>query len=576
MNRALPRSKTNVFIINNSISKGNRLNSGLVFLNVASAGKRSVNLFNSISKKVMVGYIGIVMVVVITAFFLYRESTLIYAQKETFVQETLPTLRSVEAASANLSGIQVASFGLYGFTLEPADFQRRVGEHEQALSNNLTAISRAGLAKRAELVSQKDQILNAVDQLRSIMGAEDTDWDAAREALSNIQTTMSVLQERLTEVKATASRNAEQASDNISAEITLMRTLITTSVVLILLFTFGSFVMAQKRIAGPVKTLSRQLDVIAKENDLSQDVDIDSNDEVAGAADSVNQLLVAFRLGNREIQTSAAVLVDSVSQLNHSAEVSEDQVHKFTTHIRELLDKISTLETSIDDSAGRSGMASEMALNGAAQVKLGAVNVSNTSGSIEALAQDIERSAEMLLSLKNAGDQVSSVVKTIAEIAEQTNLLALNAAIEAARAGESGRGFAVVADEVRTLASRTHDSTHEINTILDSIVASITSTVTSMDSNKAKATEAVDLAQTTVTSLDEIQDTVIRLSEDNKDLAMLGQDIKANASAMRTSINQIQGASEQVTQSSQETRSASNALTDISDSLSEVARQFKV
>jgi methyl-accepting chemotaxis protein len=249
---------------------------------------------------------------------------------------------------------------------------------------------------------------------------------------------------------------------------------------------------------------------------------------------------------------------------------------RFTLYVNELLDKISKLEGAIELSANRSGSASEIALRGADQVKKGSGSVASTSSSVEALAKDVEKFAEMLLSLKNAGDQVSSVVKTIAEIAEQTNLLALNAAIEAARAGESGRGFAVVADEVRTLASRTHDSTHEINTILDSIVASITATVTSMDSNKLKATEAVELALSTVASLNEIQTTVIELSQENKELAELGQNIKSHASAMRSSVDEIQEGSEQIAQSSQETRSTSNVLTDMSDSLSDITGQFKI
>lgn len=217
-----------------------------------------------------------------------------------------------------------------------------------------------------------------------------------------------------------------------------------------------------------------------------------------------------------------------------------------------------------------------MARTGADQVKQGAENVSRTSQSIATLAKDVEKSAEMLLNLKNAGDKVGSVVKTIADIAEQTNLLALNAAIEAARAGESGRGFAVVADEVRTLASRTHESTHEINTILDTIVASISSTVITMDSNKAKANESVDLVETTVGSLDEIKQTVMALSSENNDLADLAQNIKANATAMRASVDAIGDASDGVQATSQETRGTARELSDISIALNKVARQFKV
>jgi aerotaxis receptor len=100
---------------------------------------------------------------------------------------------------------------------------------------------------------------------------------------------------------------------------------------------------------------------------------------------------------------------------------------------------------------------------------------------MEMLAKTVTSIGNAVNELAGETQQIMSAAGMIQSIAEQTNLLALNAAIEAARAGEQGRGFAVVADEVRALASKTRDSTQQIQAIIQSLTT--------------KADEAVAIAQ---------------------------------------------------------------------------------
>ena len=535
-----------------------------------------MSVLNSISYKVMLGYAAITVMVIVTTSFLFYKSSMISEQKEYFTTDTLPVLRNAEATAANLSALQLASYALYSTSISRSEFADRAGEYEIDLNGLITKLNRLNYAMALSLDEEKDKVWQEVSRLQQIMSADRVDWDGARSQLSKIEEAVNVFSDKLEKVNKQASELAEEASANISAEIALMRGFLLFSVAVIIGITFAGFIFSRKGIVNPIVELSHGLDNMVASSDISKDMGLHSRDEIGIAARSINTLVSAFRSGNREIQGSASIMLSSVEQLQQSAELSDSQVITFARQVKALLETIDDLENTIQISASRSFSASEMARTGADQVKQGAENISRTSQSIATLAGDVEKSAEMLLNLKNAGDKVGSVVRTIADIAEQTNLLALNAAIEAARAGESGRGFAVVADEVRTLASRTHESTHEINTILDSIVASISSTVVTMDSNKIKANESVDLVESTVDSLDEIKQTVMALSNENNDLAELAQNIKTNATTMRSSVDEIGDASASVQASSQNTRDTAHELSDISTTLNQVANRFKV
>jgi methyl-accepting chemotaxis protein len=212
----------------------------------------------------------------------------------------------------------------------------------------------------------------------------------------------------------------------------------------------------------------------------------------------------------------------------------------------------------------------------ALETDMGSKIVQEAVQSITVLANQISDASEIINRVEHNSHNISSVLDVIKSIAEQTNLLALNAAIEAARAGEQGRGFAVVADEVRTLASRTQQSTGEINEMISQLQQGSKSSVEAMNKSCEQAGLVVSKAEKAGKSLTTIASTVTKISELSAQIATAAEEQTAVSEEINRNVVHINEAAIYTAEGTQKTTDTANELSKITIALQQLVKQFKV
>lgn len=375
--------------------------------------------------------------------------------------------------------------------------------------------------------------------------------------------------------------NEQVKNENIQSDIlsktnsTLIRTLIITVIAIFISMIIGFYVI--RGIKKAFSTVTGSLnDIASGDGDLTQRLSENGDKEVQQLAVAFNSFVIKIQGLIKQVSSTSEQLSTEMKQLTELSVDTKLNVNQQEGKIEQVATAMNEMTATVQEVARNAGEASEAAHSADSESSKGQRVVGEVITSINALATDVGHTSETINVLKEDTEQIGSVLDVIKGIAEQTNLLALNAAIEAARAGEQGRGFAVVADEVRTLASRTQESTQEIQEMIERLQSGAISAVEAMEKGQGNTQVTVEKAELAGQALSAITQAVSHIAEQNTQIATAAKEQSSVAEEINQNIVSVNTLSVQAAQGAEHTAASSQELERTANELQDMISMFKV
>ena len=334
--------------------------------------------------------------------------------------------------------------------------------------------------------------------------------------------------------------------------------------------------IVRRVVIGRVNALRHTMEDMTRNDDLSGTVTVAANDEIGAMGHAFNQMIAKFRHSLQAVADVTGRLGQVSEQVSSVADDTLQQVMQQRTETDMVASAMNEMSATVQEVAGNASRTAMASQNADDQARDGVSVASQASSAIGQLIEEIEHAAQVVGQVQADSSSISEVLGVITGIAEQTNLLALNAAIEAARAGEQGRGFAVVADEVRTLASRTQNSTEEIQQMIQRLHAAVNAAVKAMEDARQRAAQSGEHVENAAQSLNSIASEVSGINDMNLQIAAAAEEQSAVAEEINRNIATISQIADNTSHGASGTHKQSETLVELAVELRRLVSQFKL
>ena len=432
------------------------------------------------------------------------------------------------------------------------------------ISDKLTSTSneiKVLVKSSGSLFSHKMAQLKAIDLATAKLAAAENDINMVND----------ILAKQIDLANKTTNNTGKLVDNTVSKANT--QTIFIAAISIILAFVIAWVTLIS--ITRPLSRVNKMLNVVAS-GDLSKKLDETGQDEFAQLSKNCNLLIESLRnlingIVSRSTQLATAAEQTSAvtSQSTNAILEQRSQVEQAASATTEMSSTSQSVLSSANDALGEIKQADDEA------ERVKGISERNRA-TIELLANEVEDASQVINKLQQDSASIGSILDVIRGIAEQTNLLALNAAIEAARAGEQGRGFAVVADEVRTLASRTQESTQEIQNMIEVLQSGAEKAVSVMDTGKKQAADCVVQSQEADKALETITHAVHEAFDRSSQIASAAEEQSVVAHEISENLESIVAIAEQTTSGSQQTAESSSEVARLAEELQQSVQEFKL